>query len=643
VGSSTTFTIPAPNRIALLLFDRTAGQRFTLAISNQLIERLHIQVLRPDGVAVFSSGAVYPFAAYFTDVNVAPITGTYTLVIDPDDSYTGSATVTLADVPPDISGRIVAGGAPVSFTLTTAGQNGRLSFVGNAGQRIALATSNMTVARAGVTIQAGDGSQVAYGPMMNNNVLGPFYLPLTGVYTVLVNPFDTYTGAMTLTLYNVEPDVSQAIPTDGTPVTIHQTIFQSAFLTFNAAVGQHFTGTLTGSSNAWCGRFGYVIDPNGASMYGVFCADNQTFADRVLTVPGTYTIWLDPNGGSTGTYTVRVSLSSVAVTSLAPTSTPAGGTVLITGTGFGPSQGSSVVTFNGVVATASAWNNTSITATVPATATSGPVVVTVNGEASNSVPFTVIQPPTISAVSPASGIPGQLVTITGSGFGATQGNSLLYFNGVAASATSWGPTTIVAPVPAAATTGPVMVRVGGLASNGSPFAVLNEVTYHLHKETSDLNRLFRLRSAAPDAAAAIVQSGNIGNSAGEIAVKSFVTDSGVPAAAGPVPSGTPIVVTVYMRTTSSSGGVYPRVRARLNSDTGPLLCEATGTTALTAAVARYVLSCATAALTMTSTDRIYLWVGANVTTARGGNDRAELSLEGTNGTTDSLLTVRIPR
>jgi hypothetical protein len=235
------------------------------------------------------------------------------------------------------------------------------------------------------------------------------------------------------------------------------------------------------------------------------------------------------------------------------------------------------------------------------------------------------------------------VTITGSGFGATQGNNLLYFNGVAASATSWGPTTIVAPVPAAATTGPVMVRVGGLASNGSPFAVLNEVTYHLHKETSDLNRLFRLRSAAPDAAAAIVQSGNIGNSAGEIAVKSFVTDSGVPAAAGPVPSGTPIVVTVYMRTTSSSGGVYPRVRARLNSDTGPLLCEATGTTALTAAVARYVLSCATAALTMTSTDRIYLWVGANVTTARGGNDRAELSLEGTNGTTDSLLTVRIPR
>jgi len=479
--------------------------------------------------------------------------------------------------------------------------------------------------------------------MMNSNVLGPVYLPLTGVYTVLVNPFETYTGGMTLTLHNVEPDVLQAIPTDGTPVTIHQGIFQRAFLTFTAAVGQHFTGTITGPSSTWCGRFGYVLDPNRSSMYGVFCADHQTFPDRVLTVPGTYTIWFDPNGEATGTYTVRVALSTVTVTSLAPTSARVGGTVIIAGTGFGASRGSSAVTFNGVVAAATAWNNTSITVTVPATATSGPVVVTVNGQASNSVPFTVIQPPSISSISPASGIPGQLVTITGSNFGPTQGSSVISFNGVAASASSWGPTTVLALVPAGATTGPVTVAVGGLASNGIPFTALNEVTYHLHKETSDLKGLFRLRSAAPDATTATVQSGNIGSATGEIAVKAFATDFGVPAAAGLLPSGTPFAVTVYMRNTSSTGVVYPRVRVRLNSDTGPLLCQATGTTALTSVVAGYVLSCTTAAQTVTSTDRVYLWVGANVTTAPGGNGRAELSLEGTNGGTDSLLTARIPR
>jgi hypothetical protein len=53
--------------------------------------------------------------------------------------------------------------------------------------------------------------------MMNAWVLGPVYLPVTGVYDILVNPFDGYTGTMTMTLYNVEPDVFQSIPTDGTP------------------------------------------------------------------------------------------------------------------------------------------------------------------------------------------------------------------------------------------------------------------------------------------------------------------------------------------------------------------------------------------------------------------------------------------
>jgi hypothetical protein len=55
------------------------------------------------------------------------------------------------------------------------------------------------------------------------------------------------------------------------------------------------------------------------------------------------------------------------------------------------------------------------------------------------------------------------------------------------------------------------------------------------------------------------------------------------------------------------------------------------------------LSCTTGAVTVTASDRIYLWVGVNVTTAPGGNTKGELSIEGSNGSTDSLVTVRIPK
>jgi hypothetical protein len=56
---------------------------------------------------------------------------------------------------------------------------------------------------------------------------------------------------------------------------------------------------------------------------------------------------------------------------------------------------------------------------------------------------------------------------------ATQGSSTVKFNGVTATPTNWTNTSIVAPVPAGATTGPVVVTVGVVASNGFTFSVGN--------------------------------------------------------------------------------------------------------------------------------------------------------------------------
>ena len=70
----------------------------------------------------------------------------------------------------------------------------------------------------------------------------------------------------------------------------------------------------------------------------------------------------------------------------------------------------------------------------------------------------------------------RVVTITGANFGATQGTSTVKFNGTAATPTSWSATSIVAPVPTGATTGNVVVTVGGVASNGASFTVQADTT-----------------------------------------------------------------------------------------------------------------------------------------------------------------------
>ena len=97
----------------------------------------------------------------------------------------------------------------------------------------------------------------------------------------------------------------------------------------------------------------------------------------------------DTTGNFSHTAHTRATPANVSITSISPTNGLAGVTVAISGAGFGSSQGTSTVTFNGLMAAIGSWGATSISATVPQNATSGNVIVTVNGVQSNGVYFKV--------------------------------------------------------------------------------------------------------------------------------------------------------------------------------------------------------------------------------------------------------------
>ena len=81
--------------------------------------------------------------------------------------------------------------------------------------------------------------------------------------------------------------------------------------------------------------------------------------------------------------------SSPSISTLTPTGGPVGASVIIAGSSFGATQGSSTVTFNGVAATPTSWSDTSITAPVPSGTSTGYVLVTVGGVSSYGVIFAV--------------------------------------------------------------------------------------------------------------------------------------------------------------------------------------------------------------------------------------------------------------
>lgn len=88
------------------------------------------------------------------------------------------------------------------------------------------------------------------------------------------------------------------------------------------------------------------------------------------------------------------------------------------------------------------------------------------------VPALAQSGPSITSLSVTSGSFGTYVDIVGTNFGTTRGTSTVTFNGIGTAPAGWSATSIPVFVPNGATTGYVVVTVGGVASNGVNFTVL---------------------------------------------------------------------------------------------------------------------------------------------------------------------------
>jgi len=177
------------------------------------------------------------------------------------------------------------------------------------------------------------------------------------------------------------------------------------------------------------------------------------------------------------------------ISSASPASAPVGGQVVIGGSYFGSTQGSSTVTVDGIsaVVEAGSWGPGVIYLEVPAGATTGHIVVTVGGAQSNTwTQMSIVPAPSITTVSPSSGPIGTSITITGHNFSPGSAGSYAVFYaaggcnffpgtayscGVYANPTSLTNTSMVVQVPPGATSGEVSVAYDLIAGSAVTFTV----------------------------------------------------------------------------------------------------------------------------------------------------------------------------
>jgi formylglycine-generating enzyme required for sulfatase activity len=168
------------------------------------------------------------------------------------------------------------------------------------------------------------------------------------------------------------------------------------------------------------------------------------------------------------------------VTAIAPTSGPSAGgtTITITGTNFYNGGSNATVSIGGVAATSvNVVSTTTMTAVTPSSTTAGAKTVSVttaSGTASLTSGFTYVAAPTVTSVTPNTGptAGGTSITITGTGFYNGSSNATVSIGSAAAtSVVVVNPTTITAVTPAGSA-GSAMVAVttpSGTASLASGF------------------------------------------------------------------------------------------------------------------------------------------------------------------------------
>jgi hypothetical protein len=161
------------------------------------------------------------------------------------------------------------------------------------------------------------------------------------------------------------------------------------------------------------------------------------------------------------------------ITGFNPASGFTGSKVVISGQHFSEDLAANIVKFNGTAADITAATRTELTVMVPENATTGTISVTVDGHTATSEgDFTVLKT-SVGEFSPASGVVGTTVVISGENFDPAAANNVVKFNGVAASVLTASATKLTAAVPADATTGKITVISGNrTVTSTADFTVL---------------------------------------------------------------------------------------------------------------------------------------------------------------------------
>jgi hypothetical protein len=317
-GSPLVVNLNTPGQDAVLTFAGTANQRFALDLTQSSIANATLVVTKPGGGNLYPTSNSFGTTGKFMEPVTLPLTGTYTIKVNPTGLNTGSVTVGAYVVPADVSVTTTLGtGANVANAMP--GQNVKVKFAATAGQKVSLLVNNVSNAPSvigGINMSLLGPTGVTVLPVSGFGSVGkfvePITIPATGTYTAVFDMSSDAVVSFTFTPYNVPADMTGALALGGAAVTDTFTIpGQNASHTFTTtSANQRVSLMITGSSigGDWLtGTKVWVVNASGATVVPAFqFGTNDQFAGPwTFATAGTYTLKVDPQGSRLGSVTLN--------------------------------------------------------------------------------------------------------------------------------------------------------------------------------------------------------------------------------------------------------------------------------------------------------------------------------------------------
>ncbi len=316
-GAAADVAIANPGDGARLTFTGVAGENLGLGITGVALvpasaTTTTVSVFKPDATLIAWATCTADGTPCAANLENLPATGTYTIIVQPSGGATGMQRLWLSH---DVTGSL-ASGAPLGLALARPGQNARLTFTGTAGELLALQVRAVATSPSGqglfVLVRQPSNSSLVFAHLSGaGQMLVTPALPVTGTYTVFIEPESAAKGAATATM-EVLLDPGRALAVDGP--TQDMTIGVaggSARLLFAGTAGQNLgLGVSSFAFNPATDATVSVYKPDGVQLSAYPCtASAGGCGGNLVNLPatGTYGVVVRPTTGATGSFGVTLS------------------------------------------------------------------------------------------------------------------------------------------------------------------------------------------------------------------------------------------------------------------------------------------------------------------------------------------------